>query len=213
VSVQVLRAAGYRRMRWKNGGGWTSELAAFPGGAHAAAFDWRISIAEVDSDGAFSLFAGCDRHIALLDGIGMELRFDDGAALRLDQRLRFAMFAGEAAVHGRLLSGPVRDFNVIVQREAFAAEVLHRPLVGPMLFLPDARVTWFVHLAGGQASVKDVEGAQLAAGDSLLLPADRGTRNVVLTGGGDVVVVKLTRVAAAAPTSVGDDAKAGNASD
>ena len=91
MRVRVLRHVDYRRMRWKNGGGWTTELAAFPeSGADAAApFDWRVSIAEIESDGAFSPFPGCDRHIALLEGVGMELRFDDAETLRLDQRLRF----------------------------------------------------------------------------------------------------------------------------
>src|SRR5262249_30878115 len=157
----------YRRMRWKNGGGWTTELAAFPepSGAAPVPFDWRISIAEIESDGAFSTFAGCDRYIALLDGIGMELTFESAEPVRLDQRLRFTHFAGEWQTHGKLISGPVRDFNVIVRRDACNAEVLHRPLVGPMVFLPE-NATWFVYLAGGRAEVK-LSGVpeELAAGE------------------------------------------------
>ena len=30
MHARVLRALDYRRMRWKNCGGWTTELAAFP---------------------------------------------------------------------------------------------------------------------------------------------------------------------------------------
>jgi hypothetical protein len=190
VSVRILRAGDYRRMRWKNGGGWTTELAAaaLPG---ESAFEWRISIADIESNGPFSTFAGCDRHIALLDGAGMEIEFDEADPIRLDQRLKFFAFAGESNARGRLLGGPVRDFNVIVRRETFVAEVLHRPLVGPMVFLPEARTTWFIYLVGGHAALKDVPGMDLEAGDSLLLGTDDSARNRVLSGGGEVVLVKF----------------------
>jgi len=188
MSARLLRVRDYQRMRWKNGAGWTSELAR---GGDEGAFDWRISIAEIDSDGPFSTFAGCDRQIALLDGAGMEIEFEQAEAIRLDQRLRFFAFAGERHARGRLLGGPVRDFNVIVRRDTFRAEVLYRPLVGPMVFLPEAVTTWFVYLAGGRAELKDVPGMELGAGDSLLLEAGDGARNRVLSGGGEVVLVKL----------------------
>jgi uncharacterized protein len=191
MSARRIRAGEYRRVRWKNGGGWTTELAAVPAGAEA--FDWRISIADVESDGAFSTFPGCDRHIALLDGPGMQIDFDESAPLVLDQRLKFLQFSGEWNARGRLLGGTVRDFNVIVRRAAFQAEVLHRPLVGPMVFLPEAKTTWFIYVAVGRAELKDVAGMDLEAGDSLLLERDGEARNRVLSGGGEVVLVKLTR--------------------
>ena len=193
TGVKLLRAADYRRMRWKNGGGWTTELAASPASGDSADFDWRISIAEIESDRAFSLFPGYDRHIALLDGPGMELQFDSAETERLDRRLRFVRFAGEWQTYGRLLGGTVRDFNVIARRDVVRAEVLHRPLVGPMVFLPETATTWFIYLIGGQAVLKDVAGMQLEAGESLLLEPDDATRTRVLSGGGEVVLIKLTR--------------------
>ena len=194
MSAKILRIADYRRMRWKNGGGWTTELAASASAGDGGDFDWRISIAEIESDGAFSAFPGYDRSIALLEGPGMELQFDADEPVRLDQRLRFVRFAGEAKAFGRLLGGAVRDFNVIVRRDALRAEVLHRPLVGPMVFLPEAATTWFVYLVGGQAALKDVAGMHLEAGESLLLQPGDAARTRVLSGGGEVVLVKLTGV-------------------
>jgi hypothetical protein len=194
INARVLRNADYRRMRWKNGGGWTTELAASPAGADNGAFDWRISIAEIESDGAFSPFPGCDRHIALLEGPGMELQFDAAEPVRLDQRLRFVRFAGEAQTYGRLLGGAVRDFNIIVRRDVVRAEVLHRPLVGPMVFLPETATTWFVHVLAGSAAIKDVSGIELETGESLLLEPDDKPRTRVLAGGGEVVLIKLTRL-------------------
>ena len=194
MSAKILRIADYRRMRWKNGGGWTTELAVSASAGDGGDFDWRISIAEIESDGAFSAFPGYDRSIALLEGPGMELQFDADEPVRLDQRLRFVRFAGEAKTFGHLLGGAVRDFNVIVRRDALRAEVLHRPLVGPMVFLPEAATTWFVYLVGGQAALKDVAGMHLEAGESLLLQPGDAARTRVLSGGGEVVLVKLTSV-------------------
>jgi len=193
MNSRLLRAADYRRVRWRNGGGWTTEIAAAPSPDDPESFDWRVSIAEIDSDGAFSTFPGCDRYIALLDGPGMELTIDSGDPVRLDQRLKFVRFAGEAQTSGRLLGAPVRDFNVIVRRDAFSADVLHRPLVGPMVFLPEAATTWFIHLVGGQATLKGAAGMELSSGESLLLEPGGDPRNHVLNGGGEVVLVKLTR--------------------
>ncbi|MDR3388686.1 MAG: HutD family protein [Rudaea sp.] len=202
MRARILRASGYRRMRWQNGGGWTLQLAVSPESAvqSGGAFDWRMSIADIESDGAFSTFANCERHIALLHGIGMELRFDSAPSVRLDRRLQFFRFAGEWQTHGRLISGPVRDFNVIVRRDTIAAEVWHRPLVGPMVFLAAPDTTWFVYLVAGNAAIKNRENLPtLDAGDSLLLEPDASPANIVLTGGGEVLIVKLVRRPAAVP--------------
>lgn len=191
MTWRLLHPSDYRRMRWKNGGGWTMELAKSPDG-DGDAFDWRISIADIESSGPFSTFAGYDRVIGLLEGIGMELRFDTAESVRLERRLQFTRFSGEWQTEGVLISGPVRDFNVIVKRDAFSAEVLHRPLVGPMVFFRDA--VWFVYLAGGQAQAKcGSEQCALDAGSSLLLLPQAGAERVVLNGGGEVVLVKLVQ--------------------
>lgn len=190
--MRVLRHADYRRMRWKNAGGWTTELAAFPesGADTTAPFDWRVSIADIESDGVFSAFPGYDRHIALLEGVGMELRFDNAVTLRLDQRLHFVPFTGDTQTFGKLLCGPVRDFNVITRRGRCHAEILHRPLVGPMVFFPDA--TWFVYLVSGTATVKGPDASPIVeAGEAILLLADSARERVVIDGRGEVVLVRF----------------------
>lgn len=188
MSLRVLRPADYKRMPWKNGGGMTTELAVHPPGEK---YDWRISIADIESNGPFSTFEGYDRYIALLDGIGMELRFDDREPVRLERRLQFVKFAGEQRTEGVLVSGKVRDFNVIYKRDAVRVDVLHRPLVGPMVFFRDT--TWFIHLADGRAEAKCGDQQQtMETGMSLLLEPSDGAQRVVLNGGGEVVLVKIT---------------------
>ena len=51
--------------RWRNGGGRTRELLAWPDAA-----DWkvRVSVADVESDGPFSAFPGVQRWFAVLEG-------------------------------------------------------------------------------------------------------------------------------------------------
>ena len=110
MSLRVLRPADYKRMPWKNGGGTTTELAVYPSNS-AIAYDWRISIADIESNGPFSTFEGYDRYIALLEGVGMELRFDDGEPVRLEHRLQFVKFAGEQRIEGVLVSGQGARFQ------------------------------------------------------------------------------------------------------
>lgn len=110
--------ADYKRTAWKNGGGTTTELAISPKNANLSDFLWRVSIAEVEADGPFSLFPGCDRTIMLIAGDGMTLEAGDYGSIGLVEPLQPKRFSGDWPVFGRLISGPVRDFNLIVRRDA-----------------------------------------------------------------------------------------------
>jgi len=116
--MRRLTPADYRRMPWRNGGGTTTEIVIAPEGASASGerFLYRVSIADVGSDGPFSRFDGYDRHIMLLSGAGMTL--DCGAHGRVDLRTPFEphAFSGDWDVAGALVDGPVRDFNLMVDR-------------------------------------------------------------------------------------------------
>ncbi|WP_242126659.1 HutD family protein [Sphingobium sp. Sx8-8] len=129
-AIAVLRAADRRPQRWKNGGGVTSEVVAFPPGAGMEDFDWRISIAEVAEAGPFSRFDGVDRVLTVIEG-ELALAFEAQAApVILDDRSRPFAFAADAPVSGAPLDGPVRDLNVMVRRgkaRATVERVLARP--------------------------------------------------------------------------------------
>ncbi|MGL6111107.1 MAG: HutD/Ves family protein [Rubrivivax sp.] len=98
---------------WRNGGGRTRELLAWP-----SRDDWqlRISVADIHRDGPFSPYPGVERWFAVVDGAGVLLKFAherhnldvDSAPLR---------FAGEDAPGCDLLDGPTRDLNLMVRRE------------------------------------------------------------------------------------------------
>lgn len=109
---------------WKNGGGSTREIAYWPEGAASEKFDWRISVATIAKAGPFSVFAGIDRSITLLDGDGVALKSANGAVdHRLDTALVPFAFSGDELVDCALLGGESTDFNVMVRRATARANV------------------------------------------------------------------------------------------
>jgi environmental stress-induced protein Ves len=194
TTLRLLRAHDYRRMAWKNGGGITTEIARGP--AQGDAFDWRISIAEIAQDGDFSIFPEVDRELMLLDGGGVELLIGDEAPVSLERRYQKHSFPGEAPVSCRLLDGPTRDFNVMVRRGRYNAELLARPLVGAQLLFPAAGTSWLIHVANGHAAFNDRPDAPSAqAGETLLVEfSESGSHPLVLNGAGELVLVKLTQL-------------------
>ncbi|MFM0665326.1 HutD/Ves family protein [Paraburkholderia sediminicola] len=128
ATATLIRGADLVAAPWKNGGGVTREVAAFPEGAGLDAFVWRVSIADVAQAGPFSRFAGIDRTLVLLSGAGMLLDKTDDAGthavntLALIQPLDIAEFAGEAQIDARLVDGATRDFNLMVRRGAAVGE-------------------------------------------------------------------------------------------
>ncbi|MBE1160272.1 HutD/Ves family protein [Dyella acidiphila] len=109
---------------WKNGMGRTRELAVHPVGAGMDEFDWRVSVAEVDSAAPFSAFPGIDRHIALLEGAGFVMKLDDGSMHALATKFSPFAFAGEAQVEVTLNGGPTRDFNLMLRRSKVHGELV-----------------------------------------------------------------------------------------
>ena len=58
MSLELVVADRVAPQLWRNGGGQTRELAAAPAGEQ---WHWRISLAEVRQDGAFSAYPGVTR--------------------------------------------------------------------------------------------------------------------------------------------------------
>ena len=190
MHIQLIPANEYQRTRWKNGLGWTREIIRYPN--QDDPLSWRLSIAEVDKDGAFSVFENIDRELILLSGEGMRLNFSDGESVTLNPPHDKHRFAGERELSAELISGPTQDFNVMWQRDRFDVQVLHRPLVGPMVFFSEKNVTWAIYLLSGQAQFKDQKHlTRLQQGDTALLFPDEISGRLILDGGGEALLVKL----------------------
>lgn len=192
MDVFAIPANEYRRERWKNGAGWTREILRWP--SDAEDWDWRLSIAEVDKEGPFSAFPGVDRELVLLAGEGMRLLFEDGEVAELQPPHDRVRFAGERAVRSELVAGPTQDFNLMWKRDRIEAQLLHRPLVGPMLFFAEPGVHWAVHVLAGRAAFKDRQPpVQLEQGDTAIIDAS-GSGRVLIDGGGELLLVRLRRI-------------------
>lgn len=122
--LAIVRCDDVPPTRWRNGGGWTRELVAWP-----SARDWvvRASVADVAASGPFSAFPGVERWIAVLDGEGIVVEHDAAPGLRLTPADALHRFRGEAATHARLLGEATRDFNMMVRRDAATATVAPLP--------------------------------------------------------------------------------------
>lgn len=169
--MRVVRAAETIRTRWANDGGWTREIAREPAGG--APFEWRVSVAEVESDGPFSTFDRCDRALVLLSGAGMDLHFTaTGEVTALRPEEPRARFPGDVPVAARLVGGPTSDFNLIWRREAWVATARH--FDGQQRIGAGGGLDVVVggHVVAGAATL--LSGATAAAGDTFL--SDPGER-------------------------------------
>jgi len=120
-TAKILGPDTFRAMPWRNGLGTTIELLKqdLPGDD---GFAWRLSMADVTTDGEFSNFSGYDRTLLLLEGNGLTLDCG-GVPQRLDKPLQAARFRGEDPTFATLHAGPVQDFNIMTRRQHCTAVV------------------------------------------------------------------------------------------
>lgn len=106
---QVVSLEDVEPRPWRNGGGLTRELLAWP---HASEWRVRISIADIERDGPFSHFPAAERWFAVLQGKGVQLTVGGGRQQLTPTSDPFC-FSGNAQVDCELLDGPTRDFNLM----------------------------------------------------------------------------------------------------
>ncbi|WP_332694812.1 HutD/Ves family protein [Bosea sp. (in: a-proteobacteria)] len=175
--MRIIRAADCLVMPWKNGGGSTTEIAVHPEGASLDEFDWRVSMARVESDGPFSLFSGIDRTLSVLSGNGIALAFGSGSTVTLRRGSPPHAFAGDAAVVGQLIDGPITDLNVMtrqgrvrhrVRRLSGPAPITIEP-AGELLVLFAAVGEWRAETTGGPRALGARDSLVIEAGESASL--------------------------------------------
>lgn len=108
MSWSRISANDVQPQAWKNGGGTTRELLAWP---HAHDWALRISVARVERDGPFSAFPGVHRWMAVIEGEG--LRLFDWPQRVGDEPLRFD---GGLAPDAELVKGASLVFNAMERR-------------------------------------------------------------------------------------------------
>lgn len=176
MNLKHLTAADFVRQPWKNGGGSTTQLAVEGDGDR---WLWRLSAADVGESGPFSDFTGYERTIMLLEGHGMDLDVD-GRVKALHTLFEPFVFDGAARTHCRLRNGPVRDLNLMVDRERARGSV---QVVDPDRFrgMPlDAPHALVQALRGWSRVTVDGHDVQLAAGEVLRIDDPQGAELAIV---------------------------------
>jgi environmental stress-induced protein Ves len=100
---------------WKNGGGLTRELVAWP---NAQLWSWRMSVAEISRSGPFSQFDGVERWFAVLVGAGVRLdvgKDPNAGAHNLTPDATPLCFAGDLPADCTLVNGAAQAFNLMLR--------------------------------------------------------------------------------------------------
>lgn len=111
--VHTVSLAQIEPVAWRNGGGETQQLLAWP------VEDWqlRISVARIDKSGPFSAYPGVERWFAVVQGEGVALRFAN-RRLMLGEGSEPVRFDGASAPECDLLAGPTQDLNLMARSGA-----------------------------------------------------------------------------------------------
>jgi uncharacterized protein len=120
-SMNIVQLNQVPSQPWRNGGGHTRQLLAWP-----QAQDWqlRVSVATIQHSGAFSVFAGVQRWFAVIDGTGVSLDLPNGSFTQTPADPPLC-FDGEAAPMCHLLDGPTTDLNLMQRRGSGTAQMQH----------------------------------------------------------------------------------------
>ncbi len=116
ASVQITQAEQVAPQAWRNGGGQTRELLAWPDATH---WRLRISRADIEADGPFSAFAGVQRWFVVLSGNGVVLHLPTADGHTLDHQLLPGHtplhFDGGLAPACSLVNGATQDLNLMTR--------------------------------------------------------------------------------------------------
>ena len=191
--MRILRSADYRRMPWKNGGGETREIAVWPTSASLDALDWRISLATVASDGAFSTFAGVTRTLCVIQGSGIQLCVDDEPARQLQTNSEPCTFDGEVPTRASLIAGPIVDLNVMTRRGRFRHRVARRTILGSRELLTTASATLIFCQEGKLVCTAASGSEELQTEDGVFIDDTRQAIRLHATRPAQALVIELYR--------------------
>ena len=181
--MEIIRHSALIETPWKNGGGVTREIG---GELKDDQYIWRLSMADVTRDGAFSIFPGLVRILTVIAGYGMNLEYEDNTLLaNPGVPLRFD---GDLKILASLNSGPVTNLNLMFDPKSCSGEITS--LSGPFRqsLKPNPLRIYAVHTLTGIAKIET--GVRLYPGDTLLLNSKAGQLN--LSEGDTALLILVT---------------------
>ncbi|WP_273023567.1 HutD family protein [Rheinheimera sp.] len=192
MSVNIITPQQWQTQRWQNGGGITHQLCR-KDDEHGLL--WRVSVAEVASDGPFSRFDNIDRVIMLLAGAGFSLMGVGDNPQLLATPLAPFSFAGETPIHCSLINGAVRDFNLMTRRHALTAALEVLTLNSEAQLLPMGKQTILFVVKGGVEAAVNGQRFTLDTEHSLLLHNEKGTLQLSAGSSAKVIFIRLEATA------------------
>ncbi|RWM91041.1 MAG: HutD family protein [Mesorhizobium sp.] len=193
--MRILRAADYRSMPWKNGGGVTTEIAVSPAGAALDDFDWRVSMARVESGGPFSEFAGVDRSLAVLEGEGIILDIAGRPAATVTKTSAPLSFPADVPTRAALIAGPITDLNVMTRRGRMTHAV-DRLVISASTDIQSAADATLILCVDGEITVAGAAPVRIGPRDALLLGPDALKRRIEPARPATLFVIRIDRIAA-----------------
>lgn len=180
--MRIIRQSDLVEKPWKNGGGITRDIAAEFDGETLL---WRLSMADVDSDGPFSVFAGLTRVLTVIKGGGMILQSPDSALTA--EYAQPVTFDGASPITAKLTNGSLTDFNLMyaTARVSGTATALHGP--ARQAIGTDGQ-TVVIHCIQGRVEL--AKDNTLGVGDTVILTD--GPVPVPLQAGSSALCITLT---------------------
>jgi environmental stress-induced protein Ves len=168
MSWQLVPLAEAVTTPWRNGGGVTRELVAWPAGAD---WHWRISVAEVSTGGPLSRFDGVQRWFAVLQGQGVRLTVGT-ARHELTRGSPPLRFDGTDPVDCELIAGATQDLNLMLRQGRASGRMIR--IEGPRELVVDGPRTVAIYSNDGPTVVRSDTAPLLLPAHTLawqLLPA------------------------------------------
>jgi uncharacterized protein len=172
-TIAILRAAERVAVPWRNGGGVTHEVAAYPPGRGFDLLDWRVSIAEIGAAGPFSAFPGLERRLAVLDG-RLALDIGQQPPVEVSPASPAVHFDGDVLVYARPIAGTVTDLNVMTRRGRFTSALTLHEVRAALALAPGATTTLVlalsqlaIHGAAGEWQLSRLDAARVDSATAL----------------------------------------------
>ncbi|MER9326896.1 HutD family protein [Mesorhizobium sp. M0488] len=188
--MRVTRAAEYKSMPWKNGGGVTTEIAISPAHAGLDDFDWRVSMARVEGSGPFSQFAGIDRTLAVLEGEGIVLDIAGHPPASVTRATAPLSFPADVRTAAKLIDGPITDLNVMTRRSRMMHSVERLVISAPVEIRTEARATLILCLSG-EVVIAGADPVRLGPLDTLLAGPDAAGVHIQPTRDTTLFVIRI----------------------
>jgi hypothetical protein len=112
--VKILHPSDYRPIPWRNSGGVAQLIHMVDSSVGDALFDWRASLARIESDTPFSNYPGIDRSMVLIGDAAMVTH--KRISIGMTRHSQPLIFAGEDALDMSVPHAPVTVFNFMSRR-------------------------------------------------------------------------------------------------